>query len=277
MKLREEEPEGCKADGCAKLAQTAGYCSGHYHRLRRYGDPLFAPKKGFTAVEILSPALGDALAKEVIGLRDEKGRTKKFDAYRARITLAMFERASDPRLAAWEYVNRASNRKCLTVEYLRAVVDYDRATGVFRARIPMGKRQEGDILGSVGSHGYLSIAVAGKAHLAHRLAWFYERGEWPELIDHIDRDRHNNSISNLRECTHLENAWNVTPRKGTVSGVEGVNWFAARRKWVAKISSQGIHRTLGYFDTIEEAARVRSEIVNSERGHFLNAGNGENG
>jgi hypothetical protein len=224
----------------------------------------------------LAEVIGDDLAAQVVALRESRGRTKKFDAYRARLTLDVFKRASDPRLSAWEYLNRAKNKTALTVEYLRACVTYDRMTGVFTARLPSSTRQEGDVLGSPGSHGYLGIAIAGRSYLAHRLAWFYTNGEWPELVDHIDRNRHNNRISNLRECSYRENAWNVTPMKGTVSGVEGVNWFKARGKWVAKISGGGVHRTLGYFDTIEDAARARAEAVNRERGHFLNLGSDPN-
>ena len=218
---------------------------------------------------ILTPTIGRELAAKVVSLRNSRARLKKFDAYRAKLTLAVFQRASDPKLAAWEYVNRDANRRELTQEYLKACVRYDAETGVFTANLPAGKRQEGDTLGSVASHGYLTVVVAGRSYLAHRLAWFYVHGRWPSLVDHIDRDRHNNRISNLRECTYTENAWNVTPMQGTVSGVEGVNWFASRKKWVAKISSAGVHRTLGYFDTIEDAAAARARAVEAERGAFL--------
>lgn len=269
-KNREVEPEAvCAATGCNKKPSTKGLCSGHYHRLRRYGDPLGAPDRGETAADILVPVIGERLAAAVIECRQARDRAKPFDAYRARITLKMFQRASMPRLSAWEYINRDANRRDLTQEYVRACVSYDAETGLFVARLPSASRQEGDILGALGNHGYLTIAIAGKSYLAHRLAWFYVHGRWPILVDHIDRDRHNNRLCNLRECTYRENAWNVTPMQGTASGVEGVNWFASRRKWVAKISSGGVYRTLGYFDTIEEAAAVRAQAVKVERGHFL--------
>lgn len=272
-KADETPPIGCIVHGCTKIVETRGYCCAHYHKLLRYGDPLWTRARGPSAFDILRPVIGDDLARAVISARSARGAKKNFDAYRANITLAMFKRASDPRLSAWEYVNRESNNRELTREYLRACVVYDAETGVFTARLPSSSRNEGDVLGSVGNHGYLSISVAQRSYLAHRLAWFYVNGEWPELIDHIDRDRRNNRLSNLRNCSFVENAWNVSPRPN-LSGVTGVNWFAARGKWVAKISSGGRTKTLGYFDSIEAAARAREAAVEAARGHFLNQPHG---
>ncbi len=220
-------------------------------------------------LDILSPVIGRELALAVVAHREGKGTAKPFDVYRANITLQMFLRSTNPRLAAWEYVNREINRKNPSQEYVKACVNYDPDTGVFTARLPARNREEGDTLGSIGNHGYLNVTIAGKSYLAHRLAWFYVNGQWPAVVDHIDRDRHNNRIANLRQCTLLENAWNVTPLKGTKSGVVGVNWFASRNKWVAKISGGGKYRTLGYFDSIEAAAQARADAVQAMRGHFL--------
>jgi hypothetical protein len=213
--------------------------------------------------DILAPVVGHELARQVIAMRDSKGRSKSFDAYRARITLAMFQRATDPKLAAWEYVNRAANKEQLTREYLRACVSYDPVEGIFRSRIPSAKRPEGErLVGTPGSHGYLSISVGGKSYLVHRLAWLYETGEWPEQIDHIDRDRQNNRFSNLRACTNQENNWNKV-------GAVGATWNGSRRKWVSKITHNGKSLTLGYFETMEEArARYLAEATKL-RGHFV--------
>lgn len=211
---------------------------------------------------ILAEVIGDDLAAQVVALRESRGRTKKFDAYRARLTLDVFKRASDPRLSAWEYLNRAKNKTALTVEYLRACVTYDRMTGVFTARLPSSTRQEGDVLGSPGSHGYLGIAIAGRSYLAHRLAWFYTNGEWPEQIDHIDNDRQNNALANLRPCSNQENCWNR-------SSVRGATWNPKRRKWVAKITQNYRTVTLGYFDSEAEAQSRYLAEVERLRGHFL--------
>lgn len=265
----------CIAPGCNNAPSSNGLCNAHYHRLRRYGDPLFVPDRGTTAFAVLSPIIGDELAASVVALRESRGRAKSFDAYRAQITLDTFQQASDPKLSAWEYVNRLQNREELTQEYLKACLHYDPDTGLFTAKLPLNTRKEGDVVGSGGSsHGYLSVFVAQRSYLAHRLAWFYAYGEWTEQIDHIDRNRHNNRLSNLRPCTHQENTWNMSLRGQTASGVVGVNWNQSRRKWVAKISMGKRTKTLGYFDEISAAQAARHEAVQKYRGHFLNAGGG---
>lgn len=272
-KLKVHEPEGCSIPECAGVAGTRGLCGAHYHRLLRYGDPAFAPARGRTAFNILSPIIGADLATQVVSCRSENRTKKPFSAYRAQLTLDVFLRSSDPKLAAWEYVNRAANRDCLTQQYLKACVEYSPDTGAFTARLSSSSRNEGDSLGALGgSHGYLSIAVAGRSYLAHRLAWFYVHGEWPEQIDHIDRNRHNNRICNLRPCTHQENTWNVGLRHPTRSGVVGVNWNASRHKWVAKITIDQRTKTLGYFDELSPAIAARKQAEQEHRGHFLNKG-----
>jgi hypothetical protein len=212
---------------------------------------------------ILAVVIGSDLAAQVVAMRAARDRVKRFDSYRAKLTLAVFQRASDPKLSAWEYVNRAANRKSLTQEYLKACVAYDAETGIFTAKLPAQSRQEGDILGSPGgSHGYLSVAVGGKAYLAHRLAWFYVHGEWPEQIDHVDRDRRNNRLSNLRPCTNQENNWNK-------AGAIGATWNSRRQRWVAKICHNSKTRTLGYFATLDEARACYQAEALKLRGHFL--------
>lgn len=212
---------------------------------------------------LLAAIIGSDLAAKVVAMRGARERVRRFDLYRAKLTLAVFQRASDPKLSAWEYVNRAANRKSLTQEYLKACVIYDAETGIFTARLPAQSRQEGDTLGSSGgSHGYLSVAVGGKAYLAHRLAWFYVHGEWPEQIDHIDRDRHNNRIANLRSCTNQENNWNKV-------GATGATWSARRQRWVAKIGHNSKTHTLGYFATLDEARACYLAEAARLRGHFL--------
>lgn len=221
------------------------------------------------AHEILAPVIGDDLASQVVSKREGKGRVKPFDAYRATITLEMFMKSPDPRLAAWEYVNRDGNSVVLTHEYLTRCHDYDPLTGQFRSKVATQGREAGLILGSIGSHGYLSVVVAKRSYLAHRLAWFYMHAEWPEQIDHIDRNKINNRLANLRACTHAQNNWNKGPvGRATVSGVKGVVWFKERQKWVARIGFNKKRKTLGYFTSLDEAAVAYQEAVTRYHGVF---------
>lgn len=214
------------------------------------------------ALSALEPLIGFDLAIRVIELRNSKGRSKKFDAYRASLTADVFRISSDPKRAALEYLLRDKNRKDVSQEYIKTVLLYDDETGIFRSALHMGKRPEGEILGSLGSHGYLSIFLAGKSYLCHRLAWLYCHGVWPDdQLDHIDRNRTNNRLSNLRECTHQQNSYNKGMSLQNSSGRRGVFFCSTKNRWAANISSKRIGR---YFKTKEEAIACR-EAAEAEK------------
>ena len=92
--------------------------------------------------------------------------------------------------------------------------------------------------GSISKEGYIKIKLKGKSYLAHRLIWLMFYGEWPKNeIDHIDGNRLNNSISNLRDVTRSINQKNAHARKDNVSGVRGVHYIKHKGEyWVARWS-----------------------------------------
>src|SRR5215510_1403832 len=99
-----------------------------------------------------------------------------------------------------------------TIEHaeLKKLLSYDEKTGLFRWRVP----RKGSERGRVGSYnlGYIDIRLLGRKYWAHRLAWFYVYGRWPSLLDHINRVKSDNRISNLREVSQKENCNNRCPR-----------------------------------------------------------------
>src|SRR3972149_653667 len=106
------------------------------------------------------------------------------------------------------------NERKLTAAQLRSILDYDPETGIFRWKTPNRKRRPGAKAGWVRADGRNLIKVGFTRYLASRLAWLYVYGEWPErLVDHIDRDKANDAISNLRQATSLENNLNAGVRK----------------------------------------------------------------
>lgn len=147
----------------------------------------------------------------------------------------------------------------LTAEYLRSILNYDPATGVFTWKVRTANNvKAGDIAGSLDGDGYLLIGVQSRVHSAHRLAWLYVYGTWPEdQIDHINRIRTDNRISNLREVSHKQNSQNASKRSDNTSGHPGVCWLKQSSKWRARImhSYKMIH--LGCFTTLEEAIAAR--------------------
>ena len=147
----------------------------------------------------------------------------------------------------------------LTAEYLRSVIHYDPATGIFTRKVSTSPRvKAGDVAGSIDSNGYLRIMVQSRSYLAHRLAWLYVYGEWPKLtIDHINRNTSDNRIANLRDISHKQNGQNASIRIDNTSGHPGVFWCGREGKWQGRICHNYKTTHLGYFTTLEDAIAAR--------------------
>lgn len=113
-------------------------------------------------------------------------------------------------------------------------------------------------VGTLNSKGYLVTRIMGRAYKLHRLAWFMVHAEWAEEIDHINGDKSDNRIANLRSVTRAENMKNKPKYKQNSSGVIGVGWHKTTNKWIAKIRINGRDYHLGIFETIEGAAAARA-------------------
>lgn len=127
-------------------------------------------------------------------------------------------------------------------------LSYDKDTGVFN--------RNGKVAGTVGKNGYRRISIGRKhRYYAHRLAWEFIYGEPPcGEVDHINGDRDDNRIDNLRVVTHQENAHNmgVTPKHNT-SALIGVSYYKRDNTWSAYIKVNGRKKHLGYYPTPELA------------------------
>mgnify|MGYP003638878544 CR=1 FL=1 len=144
-------------------------------------------------------------------------------------------------------------------EKARSTLIYDSISGLITWGEKTGKRVNiGDTAGCINSRGYRHIRVTIDNHprelKAHRIAWFIYYGKLPYALDHVDGLKHNNSILNLRECNHSENAMNRGLNKNNKSGFKGVSWNKADKKWVAKISKDGETFTLGMFNSPKKAS-----------------------
>jgi hypothetical protein len=159
----------------------------------------------------------------------------------------------------------------LTQEYLKSILDYDLDTGIFTWKVNKSKTAKaGDVAGWL-DNGYRGIEINNKSYKAHRLAWLYVYGEMPKnLIDHVDGNRSNNKISNLREATYQTNSANYKTPKTNKSGVKNVSWYKNLNKWVVSISVEKTKKTIGYFDDLEFAELVAVEARNKYRGEFAN-------
>jgi hypothetical protein len=150
----------------------------------------------------------------------------------------------------------------ITQEYLKSVLEYDPITGVFKS-IKTGKK-----LGYIDAK-YERIEIKGKAYYTHRLAWLYMYGRFPELdIDHINCNKLDNRICNLRVATCIENLRNTGKNKRNTSGAKNVYYHKPTNKWQVRVSIDGKSKHLGLFDDFELADLVATEARNKYHGEF---------
>lgn len=136
----------------------------------------------------------------------------------------------------------------MTKDNLHKILHYEPTTGIFTWAVSRHKVTSGSPAGYL-QKGYVTIETGRKSYRAHRLAWFYTYGVWPsDQIDHINGDRADNRICNLREASNAENMQNQRrSHSNNKLGVLGVhkrhNGFRARITVNKKIIQLGFYKT----------------------------------
>lgn len=160
-------------------------------------------------------------------------------------------------------------RESLTAESLREKLAYDADSGIFVWRVARGRWKQypaGERAGYPHPQGYVAIDVGGRHHLAHRLAWLWMTGARPTaVIDHIDRDKRNNAISNLRQCSQGQNRCNSTVSTRNKLGIKGVRVNCGAYEVRARLGgSQLITRCR----SLPEAIAAYSALLKQVQGAF---------
>ena len=137
----------------------------------------------------------------------------------------------------------------------KCIIEYDPKTGLLRWKDKGNKKFTDWFPGYQKGNGYKEIDVCGTRILVHRLAWAFVYNEHPvDLIDHINGDRSDNRITNLRSVTDLENNQNIAkPTKVSKTGVRGVHFSSRINRWIAQITVNRKCNHLGCFKSLEEA------------------------
>lgn len=176
-------------------------------------------------------------------------------------------------------------KRDITPEVIRQLFTYnptngslcwrDRAVDCFatpRAYSTWNKRFANKEAGGLSGFGYLYVTIYGHLMLKHRVVWAYVYGEWPEnQIDHINGNRLDNSISNLRHVTHAENGRNAKKPSNNTSGTAGVSFHFKSQKWRSYIKSNQKVVHLGLFENKDDAIAVR-KLAEKNYGFHKNHG-----
>lgn len=151
------------------------------------------------------------------------------------------------------------------IDELHRKLSYDPISGHFtwkegEARNNLAGKRAGTVKKGKNKNGYREIHIAERIISEHKLAWYFVYGEWPDQeIDHINHDRSDNRISNLRLVDRSTQNRSACRRKDNTSGITGVYWCKRTGKWLAAINYEKKNYTLGRFDNIEDAAKARQE------------------
>lgn len=152
----------------------------------------------------------------------------------------------------------------LTQKQLKEVLHYCPDSGVFTWKVSKHNRVKlGAIAGSIDAHGYRVIRVSLEIYKSHRLAFLYQNGNLPKnQVDHINGNKSDNRIKNLRQVSNKENAKNQKLRVTNTSGVVGVSFHSIYKKWQASICCNYKYVYLGRFKDFFEAvcARKSAEV-----------------
>lgn len=142
----------------------------------------------------------------------------------------------------------------LSVDEMAQLVAYNGDRGEFLSLNTYRTSNYGEPIGRKDKDGYLSLHVRGRSYRAHHVAWALTYGEWPEMIDHINGDRADNRIANLRKATCMQNSHNQRKaHRDSAHGLLGVDLNKSKGRFRARIQVAGKRVTLGGFGSAEEA------------------------
>ena len=131
----------------------------------------------------------------------------------------------------------------------------------------------GDEVGSLDKDGYRRFTIMGKQYIGARIVWLMFNKKFPSgQIDHINNDRLDNRIENLRDVTPQQNSFNRRRKVCNSSGYKGVTFHKRDKKWQATIEYNGKTRFLGYFSKPEDAHKAYCNAAEKAYGEYCNFG-----
>ena len=156
----------------------------------------------------------------------------------------------------------------ITQERVRELFDYQ--DGQLIRKVARGGTEVGDVAGSLHHTGYLRVIVDRKEYRIHRLIWLYHKETLPKELDHIDQNKTNNKIENLRAATRTENNRNKKSLKNSSSKWKGVCWHSGDKRWQAQIQVDRKKKYIGSFANEADAAMAYNVAASELHGEFAN-------
>ena len=173
----------------------------------------------------------------------------------------------------------SSPKQKLDYNVLSQYFIYEPTTGKFFRKVQAGNYKAGSEVIVKPHHtgySYVSVKIDGNKHniSLHRVAWtLYNKSKPVAFIDHINHDKSDNRIKNLREVTKTENNRNKSKSPLNTSGHTGISWHSRDNIWEARIKVDYKQRYIGRFDNIEDAINARKQ-AEVEYGFHANHGKG---
>lgn len=171
---------------------------------------------------------------------------------------------------------RDTNQKLTPISLLRQWYYYHPESGAI-SLAPNSLRKSGKPIGQITKNGYMAVRVTdetgiSRRFMVHRIAWALYYGRWPDIhIDHINGDRSDNRISNLRAATNSQNSMNRSCHSNSLTGIKGVTWDKQRKKWMARLNKGGKFINLGRFETSDEAKMAYDAAAADAHGEYFRA------
>jgi len=161
----------------------------------------------------------------------------------------------------------------VSIERLNSFFSYNPESGKLSWAVNRGKIKIGAEIKCKNHAGYLVVRVDNVLLRAHRIIWAMNTGSWPEYeIDHINGNRSDNRLINLRQATRGQNMKNTIKPITNKSGLKGVSWHAKGNFWQAHIKSDGVNYYLGHYYTKEEAHEAYKSASDRLHSFFGNHG-----
>jgi hypothetical protein len=130
------------------------------------------------------------------------------------------------------------------------------------------KENAGKEAGCINKVGYKVVTVKGKTMLVHRIVWLMHYGNLPTYIDHIDGDKLNNCLSNLREASKSENSRNSKIKTTNKSGYKNVSWCKVNKKWAVQLTINYKNNHFGKYKNLKIACVIAELARHKYFGEF---------